>query len=92
MKRLGLLTFAASLGAITLPTHFALAFDGEAYPPGLFVHRSLPLSLCLENEKQGYPNPGPDGCAYLDAGRAGYVTVWVPEALPMGRSVAPRTW
>jgi hypothetical protein len=68
MKRLGLLTFAASLGVVTLPTHPALTFDGEAYPPSLFVHRSLPPSLCLENQKQGYPNPGTD--------RAGYVTVW----------------
>ncbi len=88
MKRFGLLALAASLGVVTLPTHPALTFDGEAFPPSLFIHRSEPLSLCLENEKQGYPNPSPDGCAYLDAGRAGYVTIWVPQALPMGRSVA----
>ncbi len=91
MKRLGLLTFAASLGAVTLPTHPALTFDGEAFPPSPLVHRSSSLSQCLVNENEGYPNPGRDGCAYRNAFSAGYVTVWVPEVLPMGRSVAHRT-
>jgi hypothetical protein len=87
MKRLGFLTVAASLGTVMFSSGPLLAFDG----PPVFVYPSQSVTVCAQDEKHGYPNPGPDGCAYFNAGPAGYATVWVPAPLVTGRSVGVRT-
>ena len=88
MKRFSSLTTAAALGVVMILSGPALAFDGEAIPPMLLASPTVPLSSCLYAEKAGYPNPGGDGCSYLDVGPPYYSNMWNPEALMSGRSVA----
>ncbi len=89
MKRFSSLTAAASLaGLVMISSGPALAFDGDAIPPMLVASPTLPLSACLSGEKAGYPNPGWDGCSYLDVGPPYYYNMWNPETLMSGRSVA----
>ncbi len=89
MKRFSSLTAAASLaGLVMLSIGPALAYDGYAIPPMLVASPTLPLSACLYAEKAGYPNPGGDGCSYLDVGPPYYYNMWTPGALMSGRSVA----
>ena len=44
MKRFGLLALAASLGVVTLPTHPALTFDGEAFLQAFLFTEASPLA------------------------------------------------
>jgi hypothetical protein len=87
MKRLGPLTVAASLGLVMISSGPVLAFDGEATPPIFLASPTMPLSFCLNMEKQGYPNPGGDDCSYLGVSPAYYSDMWNPETFT-GRSVA----
>ena len=80
MKRFSSLTAAASLaGLVMVSSGPALAFDSDAIPPMLVASPTLPLSACLYAEKAGYPNPGGDGCSYLDVGPPYYYNMWNPE-------------
>ena len=77
MKRFSSLTAAASLaGLVMVSSGPALAFDSDAIPPMLVASPTLPLSACLYAEKAGYPNPGGDGCSYLDVGPPYYYNMW----------------
>jgi hypothetical protein len=89
MKRFSSLTAAASLaGLVMISSGPALAFDGDAIPPMLVTSPTLPLTACLYAEKAGYPNPGGDGCSYLDVSPPYYYNMWNPGPLMSGRSVA----
>ena len=89
MKRFSSLTAAASLaGLVMLSSGPALAFDGDAIPPMIVASPTLPLTACLYAEKAGYPNPGGDGCSYLDVSPPYYYNMWNPGPLMSGRSVA----